>query len=146
MDHKQQSENRHENCFFAPHLVYDNETLRKKLSHAERDFLFRLCSLSNRFATKDGWFWHTDKSFETKEGKVLGFAAYGFGGSTCVRTRRKLRSLGLIETRKVRTESGLWPTTMYRVNRKLLHGTRDHGGLRSETNMTLDREPLRPPD
>lgn len=85
--------NKHANFFIAPHAVFDDERLRRTLTHAERDFLIVLCHLSNRYADKDGWFWHTDKSFNTRKGKERGFEAFGFGTSTSKRVRKRLVTL-----------------------------------------------------
>ncbi len=134
---------KHSNCFFSPHSIYEDEKL-KSLSHAERDFFFRLCSLSNRYADKDGWFWHLDKTFTDENGKKLGFVEKGFSSSTCVRTRIKLVKFGLIETKPhiaKDSENRHWPATMYRVNPKLLYGTRSHSEFRPETMVNLDPRP-----
>lgn len=120
------------NFFLAPHTPFDHERLRKSLTHAERDFLMVLYHLSNRHADKDGWFWHTDKSFNTRKGKEHGFEAFGFGTSTCKRVRKRLTELGLIETKQGSPEHGRWPGTQYRINPQLLR-TEDHSGLRLET-------------
>lgn len=125
---------KHTNFFPAPHMPFDSDKFRNVLSHAERDFLMVLCHLSNRHAGKDGWFWHTDKSFNTKDGRQRGFETYGFGTSTCKRSRKKLTALGLIEIKPGTVERGLWPVTMYKINPQLM-STGDHYGLRSKTTM-----------
>lgn len=130
----QKTRGKNGNFFLAPHTPFDHERLRKLLSHAERDFFMVLCHLSNRHADKDGWFWHTDKSFNTRQGKERGFEAYGFGTSTCKRVRKRLAALGLIETKQGSPEHGHWPGTQYRINPQLLL-TGDHSGPRSETTM-----------
>lgn len=122
------------NFFLAPHAPFDSDQLRGSLTHAERDFLMVLCHLSNRYADKDGWFWHIDKSFNTRKGKERGFEAYGFGISTSKRVRKRLTTLGLIETKQGSPERGRWPGTRYRINPQLLR-TRDHSGPRSGATM-----------
>jgi hypothetical protein len=123
---------KHSNCFFAPHKIYEDEKLRE-LSHAERDFLIALCHLHNRCAKKTGWFWHVDRCFDDKHGRKMGFKTMGFGSTTCKRARKKLVELGLIETKPYAVKGGTWPATMYRINPKILHGTVDQIGLRPET-------------
>ncbi len=135
------SGNKHSNFFLAPHIVFDNERLRGALSHAERDFLIVLFHLSNRHADKDGWFWHVDRGFQTRDGKERGFKAYGFSDATCKRSRKKLVLLGLIEIRIGVLKYGRWAGTMYRINPQLLR-TVGHSDRRSEVTMT--RRP-RPP-
>ncbi|OGZ79201.1 MAG: hypothetical protein A2528_02845 [Candidatus Staskawiczbacteria bacterium RIFOXYD2_FULL_37_9] len=125
---------KHSNCFFAPHKIYEDEKLRE-LSHAERDFLIALCHLRNRCGDKNGWFWHVDRSFNDKYGRKMGFETLGFGSSTCKRVRKKLVELGLIETKPHTVKGGAWPATMYRINPKLFHNTVDHSGLRLKTMM-----------
>lgn len=134
------SSNKHSNFFIAPHAVFDDDRLRSALTHAERDFLIALCHLSNRYADKDGWFWHTDKSFNTRKGKERGFEAYGFSTSTCKRVRKRLAALGLIETKQDSPEHGHWPGTQYRIYPHLM-STGDHSGLRSGTTMVLRPRP-----
>lgn len=126
---------RHSNFFLAPHAVFDNEELQKSLTHAERDFLLVICHLSNRHADKDGWFWHTDKGFKTRDGKERGFKAYGFSDATCKRSRKKLITLHLIETKPGTAQYGRWPGTMYRINPQLLR-TGGHSDRRPPVNMT----------
>lgn len=137
MNHKNQPEanEKHSNCFFSPHKLFEDEELCKRLTHAERDFFLALCHLHNRCADKDGWFWHVDRPFTDKNGKKMGFATMGFGSSTCKRTRIKLVALGLIEIKPYVTDESTWPTTMYRVNPSLLYGTGDQIGPRSKTNL-----------
>ncbi len=125
---------KHTNFFPAPHTPFDSDKFRNVLSHAERDFLMVLCHLSNRHGGKDGWFWHTDKSFNTKDGRQRGFEAYGFGTSTCKRVRKKLIALGLIETRTKSPEHGRWGGTQYRINPQLM-SIGDHSGPRSKTTV-----------
>ena len=126
---------KHSNFFLAPHAVFDNEELQKSLTHAERDFFLVLCHLSNRHADKDGWFWHTDKGFKTRDGKERGFEAYGFSDATCKRSRKKLVVLHLIETKPGTAQYGRWPGTMYRINPQLLR-TGGHSDRRPSVNMT----------
>ena len=126
---------KHSNFFLAPHAVFDNEELQKSLTHAERDFFLVLCHLSNRHAGKDGWFWHTDKSFKTRDGKERGFEAYNFSDATCKRSRKKLIALCLIETKPGTAQYGRWPGTMYRINPQLLR-TGGHSDRRPPVNMT----------
>lgn len=128
-------DSKHSNFFIAPHAVFDDDHLRSTLTHAERDFLIALCHLSNRYADKDGWFWHTDKSFNTRKGKERGFEAYGFSDATCKRSRKKLISLHLIETKQGSPEHGRWPGTQYRINPQLLC-TVGHSDRRPPVNMT----------
>jgi len=126
---------RHSNFFLAPHAVFDDETLQNSLTHAERDFFLVLCHLSNRHSDKDGWFWHTDKGFQTRDGKERGFEAYGFSDATCKRSRKKLIALRLIETKTAVGKHGRWPGTMYRINPQLLR-TGGHSDRRPPVNMT----------
>jgi hypothetical protein len=121
------------NFFPAPHNVFDDENLRRALTHAERDFLMVICHLSNRYANADGWFWHTDRLFTTREDKERGFASFGFSRSTCRRVRKKLAGLGLIETRPGMLDRGRWAGTLYRLNQKLLQSTGVHNEARSST-------------
>lgn len=119
------------NFFPAPHLVFDDDQLRNSLTHAERDFLMVICHLSNRYANADGWFWHTDRLFTTREDKERGFASFGFSRSTCRRVRKKLAGLGLIEVKSGTSERGRWAGTLYRLNPKLLNSTGVHNEARS---------------
>ena len=136
MNQKQLGANeKHSNCFFAPHKIFEDEQLRDQLTHAERDFLMALCHLHNRCAKRNGWFWHIDNSFKDKHGRKLGFEAMGFGSTTCKRVRKRLTELGLIETKPFAANVGKWPATAYRINPKLLHATVDQNGLRPETNL-----------
>ena len=121
------------NFFPAPHAPFDDEKLRHDLSHAERDFLMVLSHLSNRYGDKDGWFWHIDGFFITREDKERGFASFGFSRSTCRRVRKKLAELGLIETKPGKLERGRWAGTMYRLNPQLLKTTGVHYEARSGT-------------
>ncbi len=116
------------NFFPAPHTPFDNDRLRALLSHAERDFLMVLCHLSNRFADKDGWFWHTDAPFTGQSGKIRGLTSYGFGTTTCKRVRKKLLSLGLIETKENPRKRGRTGGTVYRINKEMLGMAIDHSG------------------
>ena len=136
----QKTRGKNGNFFLAPHDLFDSERLRKSLTHAERDFLMELFHLSNRHADKAGWFWHVDKSFQTRDGKERGFGAYGFSDATCKRTRKKLTALGLIETRQGSPEHGRWPGTQYRINPQLLRAV-GHSDRRSEVTMTSHPRP-----
>lgn len=107
------------NFFLVPHVPFDDPKLRHSLTHAERDFFLVLCHLSNRYATKDGWFWHTDKMFMTRGQKERGFATYGFSQSTCKRVRKKLLRLELIESKAGTTKHGHRSGTIYRISPKL---------------------------
>jgi hypothetical protein len=107
------------NFFLVPHIPFDDQKLRHSLTHAERDFFMVLCHLSNRYADKDGWFWHTDTLFTTRGNKERGFAAYGFSQSTCKRVRKKLLRLELIETKIDASKRGHRSGTIYRINPKL---------------------------
>jgi len=130
------------NFFLAPHKPYDNEDLKKKLTHAERDFYMTLCHLENRYGKgDDGWFWHTDEPFKSREGRNLGFQSFGFGLSTCKRARKKLKDLGLIETKRESSENGTWGGTMYRINRQFLIQTRDHSEPWLRTTMNQRSRP-----
>lgn len=130
------------NFFLAPHKPYDDEELKKKLTHAERDFYMTLCHLENRYGKgEDGWFWHTDKSFPNRDGKSLGFESFGFGLSTCKRVRKKLKDLGLIETKREPLKSGKLGGTMYRINRQFLIQTRDHSEPWLRTTMNQRSRP-----
>jgi hypothetical protein len=129
------------NFFLVPHIPLDDDKLRRALSHAERDFFLVLCHLSNRYAAKDGWFWHTDKLFATRENKERGFAAYGFGQSTCKRVRKKLLQLELIETKKGTAKYGRWPGTAYRINPRLYKSTGGHSEPRSGSIENLHHRP-----
>ncbi|MFA5128671.1 MAG: hypothetical protein WC445_01745 [Patescibacteria group bacterium] len=132
---QQEANEKHFNCFFTPHKIFDDEKLCRSLTHAEHGFFTALCHLHNRCANKDGWFWHVDHSFTDKNGKKLGFATMGFGSSTCKRARIKLVRLKLIEIKPYITDESTWPATMYRINPKLLYGTGDQIGPRSKTNL-----------
>ena len=134
-DFKENARPKHSNFFLAPHAPFDNEQVRKSLSHAERDFLMVLCHLSNRHADKEGWFWHTDRSFQTRDGKERGFEAYNFSDATCKRSRKKLVALHLIETKPGISKHGRWAGTMYRINPQLLR-TGGHSDRRPPVNMT----------
>lgn len=129
------------NFFLVPHVPFDNKELRQNLTHAERDFLIVICHLSNRYADADGWFWHTDRSFTTREDKERGFESFGFGRSTCRRVRKKLSSLGLIETKPGFSERGRWAGTLYRLNSELLKSTWVHSGARSSTTKNQGPSP-----
>lgn len=122
---------KHSNFFPAPHMVFDDERFRNKLSHAERDFYITLCHLSNRHGNKDGWFRHIDGEFKTKKGKEKGFTSYGFGSSTCKRARIKLKALGLIETDKNPEKPGRTGGTMYRVCKEIWNMPIDQDGLKN---------------
>lgn len=119
------------NFFLAPHTPFDDNRLKNSLTHAERDFLMVVCHLSNRYANADGWFWHTDRLFTTREDKERGFASFGFSRSTCRRVRKKLAGLGLIEVKPGTSERGRWAGTLYRLNPKLLSSTGVHNEARS---------------
>ncbi|MDD5750334.1 MAG: hypothetical protein PHU56_01625 [Candidatus Pacebacteria bacterium] len=121
------------NFFPAPHIIYDDEKLRRALTHAERDFLLALSHLTNRYGDTDGWFWHTDNIFVGRDDKEKGFAALGFGRSTCRRVRKRLLELGLIEMKPGTLERGRWAGTMYRLNPRLLKTTGVQNGARSGT-------------
>jgi hypothetical protein len=121
------------NFFPAPHALFDDEKLRHTLTHAERDFLMALCHLSNRYGDSNGWFWHTDKSFMTREDKERGFASFGFSRSTCRRVRKRLINLELIEIKTGVMERGRWAGTMYRLNPRLLKTTGVQNEARSGT-------------
>lgn len=114
-----QTPSKNVNFFLVPHIPFDDQKLRHALTHAERDFFMVLCHLSNRYAAKDGWFWHTDKMFMTRSQKERGFAAYGFSQSTCKRVRKKLLRLELIETKTEASKRGHRSGTTYRINPKL---------------------------
>lgn len=122
------------NFFLAPHTPFDDDRLKNSLTHAERDFLMVVCHLSNRYANADGWFWHTDRLFTTREDKERGFASFGFSRSTCRRVRKKLAGLGLIEVKPGTSERGRWAGTLYRLNPKLLNSTGVHSEARSGIN------------
>lgn len=125
----QSNQRKADNNFFpAPHALFDDEQLRKLLTHTERDFLIVLCHLDNRYADKDGWFWHTDCSFQTQEGKMKGFTSYGFGTSSCKRIRKKLIKLGFIEIKENPYRRGRTGGTMYRINKSTLQMVKDHHG------------------
>ncbi|MDD4995596.1 MAG: hypothetical protein PHW53_03985 [Patescibacteria group bacterium] len=121
------------NFFPAPHALFDDEKLRRTLTHAERDFLMALCHLTNRHGNKDGWFWHIDETFITRENKEHGFASLGFSRSTCRRVRKKLINMGLIEIKPGTMERGRWVGTMYRLNPRLLKTTGVQNEARSGT-------------
>ncbi len=119
------------NFFLAPHTPFDDDRLKNSLTHAERDFLMVVCHLSNRYANADGWFWHTDRLFTTREDKERGFASFGFSRSTCRRVRKKLAGLGLIEVKPGTSERGRWAGTLYRLNPRLLNSAGVHNEARS---------------
>jgi len=136
----QKTRGKNVNFFPAPHVAFDDDRLRNSLTHAERDFLMVLCHLSNRYANKDGWFWHTDRSFKTRDDKDRGFASYGFSKSTCKRVRKKLAGIGLIEIKSGSSERGHRAGTMYRIS-KLLQSTRAHYEPWPEATVNLNPRP-----
>ena len=136
-----QTPNKNVNFFLVPHIPFDDQKLRHSLTHAERDFFIVLCHLSNRYADKDGWFWHTDTLFTTRGNKERGFASYGFSQSTCKRVRKKLLHLELIETKKGTAKYGRWPGTAYRINPRLYKSTGGHSEPWSKSIENPDRRP-----
>lgn len=138
----QQNCHKHSNFFPAPHFPFEDQ-FKRLLTHAERDFYMTLCHLENRYGKgKDKWFWHTDKKFVNRDGKILGFESFGFGQSTCKRARKKLIKLNLIKTKREPGENGRWYGTIYCINRHFPLPTRDHSEPCSETTMN---ENIRPP-
>jgi len=129
------------NFFPAPHIIYDNEKLRRALTHAERDFLMALSHLANRYGDADGWFWHTDKIFVGRDDKEHGFASLGFGRSTCRRVRKRLLKLELIEMKAGTIEHGHWAGTMYRLNPQLLKTTGVQNGARPSVIVNPSQGP-----
>ena len=102
--------------FKVPHGFFDSLAITEKLTHAERCFFVILCKLYNRYADEDGWFWHTDKAFTTKDGLVCGFERYGLSPRVCKSARKKLVQMGLIETRRERSANNVrYGGTVYRL-------------------------------
>jgi len=105
--------NKSEIFFKVPH--HFEEYYGDKLRPSEKYFFIILLKLENRFA-KDGWFWHADKKFPTKDGRhLIGFGAYGFSTSFCKRTRKKLKALDIIETKYGWNKLGHRAATFYRI-------------------------------
>jgi len=102
------------NFFKTPHRF--EELYGNKLRPGEKYFYIILIKLLNRLGTEDGWFWHVDKTFETKEGNILGFESFGFSISTCKRARKKLKELGLLETKYGWSKKGHRVATHYKPN------------------------------
>ena len=108
------------NFYHMPHS-FEDEKYSSTLTFAERYFFVILLKLENRFADKEGWFWHEDKKFITNDGKVArGFETYGFSASTCKRARKKLTGLGLIKTKPGWYKNGHKSGTYYKITHKLL--------------------------
>jgi len=102
--------------FKVPHAFFDSPEIMEKLTHAERGFFMILCKLYNRYADEDGWFWHTDKAFTTKDGSMCGFEQYGLSPRVCKSARKKLVRMGLIETRRERSANNVrYGGTVYRL-------------------------------
>jgi hypothetical protein len=102
--------------FKVPHGFFDSPAIMKKLTHAEQGFFVILCKLYNRYADEDGWFWHTDKTFTTKDGSMCGFEQYKLSPRVCKSARKKLVEMGLIETRRERSANGVrYGGTVYRL-------------------------------
>ena len=102
--------------FKVPHGFLDSPTIIEKLTHAERCFFVILCKLYNRYADEDGWFWHIDKAFNTKDGSTCGFERYGLSPRVCKSARKKLVQMGLIETRRERSANNVrYGGTVYRL-------------------------------
>jgi len=91
-----------------------NDRLRGKLTHANAIF-YRALPPLDRFADKDGWFWHTDKSFNTRQEKSVALKSMVFGPQPASGVRKRLAALGLIETKQGSPEHGHWPGTQYRI-------------------------------
>jgi hypothetical protein len=102
-----------ENFFKVPHEF--EECYGDKLRPSEKYFFIVLLKLLNRYGDKDGWFWHVDKTFKTKEGNILGFESFGFSVSTSKRARRKLKELGLLETKYGWNKKGYRAGTYYKL-------------------------------
>lgn len=109
---------RKKNFFPVPHQF--EEIFGKQLRPSEKYFYTILRKLENRFAIKTGknkgWFWHIDKEFKTADGKSLGFESFGFSPSFSQRARKKLKDLGLIETKRGWSKEGYRAGTYYRLN------------------------------
>lgn len=101
------------NFFKVPHKF--EEGCGELFTSSEKYFFVMLCKLENRFGTKEGWFWHIDKEFETKKGSLLGFKTFGLSSSTCKRARKKLKKYDLVEIKSGWNKSGHRSGTWYRI-------------------------------
>lgn len=93
---------------------------------SDKYFFIILLKLTNRYAEKSGWFWHTDKTFKSRGGKILGFESYGFSISASKRARKKLKKLGLIETKNGYNKSGHRGGTFYKINEEMRGNPKVH--------------------
>ena len=105
------------NFFKVSHLL--EERYGDKIRPSEKYFVVILFKLENRFANKNGWFWHTDKEFLAKNKRnIFGFETYGFSVSFCKRVRKKLKNLGIIATKYSWYKSGNRAGTFYQLKHK----------------------------
>ena len=109
-----------QNFFKVPHKL--EEHYGCKIRPSEKYFLVILLKLENRFADKEGWFWHADKKFLTQDKKyTMGFEMYGFSPSSCKRIRKRLRALDLIEIRYGWNKIGFRIGTYYHIKHEKLN-------------------------
>lgn len=102
------------NFFMVSHKF--EEKFGDKLTPSEKYFYIILIKLLNRLGSEDGWFWQVDKTFKTKGDNLLGFESFGFSISTCKRARKKLKELGLLETKYGWSKKGYRVATHYKPN------------------------------
>ena len=95
-----------DNAFAVSHLVIESIEF-KNLSLPARYLYIYLSKLSNRYADKNGWFWHSNRTLsdETK-----------MDVRSIIKAKKSLQEKGFLKYKSTTFTDGSLKTTIYRLN------------------------------